>query len=203
MKNTFAAIKFWMDKILSIACAVLLTFMTVLVLIQVFSRYVLNSPVAFTEELVRYSLIWTGFIGAAYAFSTREHMSLTLVRDKFTGKAHTVLLVAIDGLILLMAIFVFTIGGFKLAVSASREFSALLGIPRSLVYSIAPISGVFIVLAQIINIYEDMSAEGERRFLLEGTKSVDSSLLGKDVAVTSHGNFVLDVEPLGEKEKDA
>ena len=60
MKNTFAAIKFWMDKILSIACAVLLTFMTVLVLIQVFSRYILNSPVAFTEELVRYSLIWTG-----------------------------------------------------------------------------------------------------------------------------------------------
>ena len=109
MKNTFAAIKFWMDKILSIACAVLLTFMTVLVLIQVFSRYILNSPVAFTEELVRYSLIWTGFIGAAYAFSTREHMSLTLVRDKFTGKAHTALLVAIDGLILLLAIFVITI----------------------------------------------------------------------------------------------
>ena len=159
MKNTFAAIKFWMDKILSIACAVLLTFMTVLVLIQVFSRYVLNSPLAFTEELVRYSLIWTGFIGAAYAFSTREHMSLTLVRDKFTGKTHTALLVVIDGLILLMAIFVFTIGGFKLAVSASREFSALLGIPRSLVYSIAPISGVFIVLAQIINIYEDITGE--------------------------------------------
>ena len=159
MKISFAAIKFWMDKILSIACAVLLTFMTVLVLIQVFSRYVLNSPVAFTEELVRYSLIWTGFIGAAYAFSTREHMSLTLVRDKFTGKAHTALLVVIDGLILLMAIFVFTIGGFKLAVSASREFSALLGIPRSLVYSIAPISGVFIVLAQIINIYEDITGE--------------------------------------------
>lgn len=159
MKNTFAAIKFWMDKILSIACAVLLTFMTVLVLIQVFSRYILNSPVAFTEELVRYSLIWTGFIGAAYAFSTRDHMSLTLIRDKFTGKAHTALLVVIDGLILLMAIFVFTIGGFKLAVSASREFSALLGIPRSLVYSIAPISGVFIVLAQIINIYEDVTGE--------------------------------------------
>lgn len=159
MKNTFAAIKFWMDKILSIACAVLLTFMTVLVLIQVFSRYILNSPVAFTEELVRYSLIWTGFIGAAYAFSTREHMSLTLIRDKFTGKAHTALLVVIDGLILLMAIFVFTIGGFKLAVSASREFSALLGIPRSLVYSIAPISGVFIVLAQIINIYEDVTGK--------------------------------------------
>ena len=101
MKQFLGKVKFWMDKFLSIACAVLLSFMTILVLIQVFSRYVLNSPVAFTEELVRYSLIWTGFIGAAYAFSTREHMSLTLVRDKFTGKAHTALLVAIDGLILL------------------------------------------------------------------------------------------------------
>ena len=40
-----------------IECAILLSFMTILVLIQVFSRYVLNSPVAFTEELVRYSLI--------------------------------------------------------------------------------------------------------------------------------------------------
>ena len=125
MKQFLGKVKFWMDKSLSIACAVLLSFMTILVLIQVFSRYVLNSPVAFTEELVRYSLIWTGFIGAAYAFSTREHMSLTLVRDKFTGKAHT----------------------------------ALLGIPRSLVYSIAPISGIFIIIAQIINIYEDITGE--------------------------------------------
>ena len=71
MKQFLGKVKFWMDKFLSIACAVLLSFMTILVLIQVFSRYVLNSPVAFTEELVRYSLIWTGFIGAAYAFSTR------------------------------------------------------------------------------------------------------------------------------------
>ena len=157
MKNTFAAIKFWMDKILSIACAVLLTFMTVLVLIQVFSRYILNSPVAFTEELVRYSLIWTGFIGAAYAFSTREHMALTLVRDKLTGRPHQILVIFIDALILLLAIFVITIGGYKLAVSARAEFSALLGVPRTLVYSIAPISGIFIIIAQIINLYEDIT----------------------------------------------
>mgnify|MGYP000164412680 CR=1 FL=1 len=159
MREFLALIKKWMTRLLAGIATVLLSIMTLLVLYQVFTRYILNSPAAFTEELVRYFLIWTGFIGAAYAFSTREHMSLTLIRDKFTGKAHTALLVVIDGLILLMAIFVFTIGGFKLAVSASREFSALLGIPRSLVYSIAPISGVFIVLAQIINIYEDVTGE--------------------------------------------
>ena len=49
------------------------------------------------------------------------------------------------------------LGGFKLALSAQKVFSALLGTPRSLVYAMAPISGLFIILAQIINIYEDVT----------------------------------------------
>ena len=106
---------------------------------------------------MRYSLIWTGFIGAAYAFLTRQHMCLVLVRDKLSPSAKRVLMTAIDILILVFAIFVITIGGFKLAMSAQKVYSALLGIPRSLVYAMAPISGIFIIIAQIINIYEDVT----------------------------------------------
>ena len=146
-----------MSKILSVASAVLLSFMTVLVLWQVFTRYVLDNPAAFTEELVKYSLMWTAFIGAAYAFFTRDHMALTLIKDKVTGVKHKILVSFIDILILLLAVFVFIIGGFMLALSARQEFSALLGIPRSLVYAITPISGIFITIAQIINLYEDIT----------------------------------------------
>ena len=88
-----------MSKILSVASAVLLSFMTVLVLWQVFTRYVLDNPAAFTEELVKYSLMWTAFIGAALAFFTRDHMALTLVKDKVKGVPQKVLSVFIDGLI--------------------------------------------------------------------------------------------------------
>lgn len=159
VKKVLGIVKIWMDRILSAACAILLSFMTFLVLWQVFTRYILNHPAAFTEELVKYSLIWTGFIGAAYAFSTREHMSLTIVRDKLTGVPHKILVIAIDVLILALAVMVITIGGFKLAISAKMEFSALLGIPRSLVYSCAPVSGIFIIFAQLINLFEDITGE--------------------------------------------
>lgn len=64
---------------------------------------------------------------------------------------------AIDTLILVFAFFVIIIGGTKLALSAVREFSALLGISRGLVYAIAPVAGIFIVVAQVINIYEDLT----------------------------------------------
>lgn len=157
MIQVLTVIKKTMIFVLSRIAAVLLSVMTLLVLYQVFTRYVLNSPAAFTEELVRYFLIWTGFIGAAYAFSTREHMSLVLVRDKLNPSGRKVLMTAIDILILLFALFVITIGGIKLAMSAVKVYSALLGIPRSLVYSMAPVSGIFIILAQIINIYEDVT----------------------------------------------
>lgn len=157
MKEIFTVIKKVMTKLLAGIATVLLSVMTLLVLYQVFTRYVLDSPAAFTEELVRYFLIWTGFIGAAYAFITREHMCLVLVRDNLKPEQRRILMTFLDILILVFAILVITIGGFKLAMSATHEYSALLGIPRSLVYGMAPLSGLFIIMAQIINIYEDVT----------------------------------------------
>ena len=43
----------------------------------------------------------------------------------------------------------------------------------------------------ILNIYEDMDEEGERRFLLDGRKEMPDQWLMRDVVLTSHGNYVL------------
>ena len=51
----------------------------------------------------------------------------------------------------------------------------------------------------IVNIYEDMAPEGERRFLIEPAMPLDTALIGRDVAVTSHDKVVLAVELLGAK----
>lgn len=157
MQQILTKIKICINFLLSRIAALLLIAMTFLVIYQVFTRYVLNNPSDFTEELVRYLLIWTGFIGAAYAFSTREHMALVFVRDKLNDKNKKILIILIDAVVLAFALFIMIIGGSKLAFSARKEFSALLGISRSLVYSMAPISGVFIVIIQIINIWEDIT----------------------------------------------
>lgn len=155
MQSILLKMKNAMNWLLSRISAFLLIVMTALVIWQVFTRYVLGSPADFTEELVRYFLIWTGFIGAAYAFGTRQHMALLFFRDKFPQPSRKMLMIAIDVLVLLVALLVITIGGARLAFSARMELSALLGISRGLVYAVAPISGVFIVLIQLINIWED------------------------------------------------
>lgn len=157
MKEGLLFVRKLMTKLLAGIATVLLSAMTLLVLYQVFTRYILNSPAAFTEELVRYLLIWTGFIGAAYAFFTRQHMCLGIVRDSLNPAGKKILMVAVDLLILAFALFVITIGGIKLAMSARKVYSALLGIPRSLVYAMAPVSGIFMITAQVLNLYEDIT----------------------------------------------
>ena len=84
-------------------------------------------------------------------------MTLIVSRDKLNPQGRKILMIVIDALILLFARFVITIGGVKLALSARSVYSALLGIPRRLVYAMAPISGIFIIVAQLINLYEDIT----------------------------------------------
>lgn len=161
MKAFIYKLSFWMNKILELLAAFLLLTMCILVLYQVFTRYFLNNPSDWTEELVRYFLIWTCFIGSAWAFGTRQHMALLYFLEKMTSRKKMYFMLIIDTLVLLLTVFVIVIGGIKLALSAESVYSALLGVPRSLVYAVAPLSGVFIVIIQLINLYEDVR-EGTR-----------------------------------------
>jgi TRAP-type C4-dicarboxylate transport system permease small subunit len=157
MEQFMKRLKKYINLILAILSTLLLTVMSILVIYQVASRYIFHAPSDFTQEWIRYLLIWTGFIGGAYAFVTRQHMALVYFREKMSPNKLRYLLIFVDTLILLFAFFVMLIGGTQLAISVSGVHSALLGISRSLVYSMGPISGAFIVVIQIINIWEDVT----------------------------------------------
>lgn len=139
----------------------LLAAMTVLVLYQVFTRYVLGTPAAFTEELVRYALIWVSFLAATYAFLQREHMALTIVKDRLPPRTRRAVGVGIELLVLALAVLVLGIGGAMLAWSSRGDISALLGISRGLVYLIVPIAGIGIALAQVLNLRDALRAPTE------------------------------------------
>lgn len=149
-------IKKTMNTALAYVTAFFLIIMTLLVVWQVFTRYILNDPSIFTEELVRFILIWTSFLGAAYAFGTRQHMALIFLKEGTKGVAKKSIYVFIDFVVLILAALVLIKGGYNLASSVMTIKTPILGIPKGLVYMIGPISGVIITIYQIINIIEDM-----------------------------------------------
>ena len=50
--------------------AVCLMFVTVM--IQIVARYIFSSPPIWTEDVARYSMVWTGLLGATLSFKTRS-----------------------------------------------------------------------------------------------------------------------------------
>ena len=84
-------------------------------------------------------------------------MALIFFRDKLPGNAHKSVMILIDLIIMFFAVAVMSEAGIRLAVSVMSQTSPLLGISRGIVYAMAPISGVLIAIAQIINLYEDIT----------------------------------------------
>ena len=81
--KVLGAIKSVIDKIMEVINVIILAIMSVLVVYQVFARFVLNSPSAISEALSQYLFVWMIMFGSAYVFGVREHLTIDLIRDKF------------------------------------------------------------------------------------------------------------------------
>ena len=120
-------------------------------------------PSTVTDEFLRFVLIWASLIGSAYCFYRDEHLSLDLVKDRVHGPAAVVLTIFIEAMILFFVGYVFVYGGWKLTVNATNS-SAVTRIPFKFLYSIVPLSGIFIVVARIlkyVQLFTDKKGEGK------------------------------------------
>ena len=116
---------------------------------QITTRWILGNPSTFTDEFLRYVLIWASMLGSAYCFYKDEHLALDLVKDRVKGGVRVALLVFIEAAILFFVCYVFVFGGMKLVLNATNQ-SSVMRIPFKLLYACLPISGIFIVIARII-----------------------------------------------------
>lgn len=135
------------NRTLEYILILLLTVLVLDVLWQVFSRYILNSPSSFTDELAGYLLIWVSLLGAAYVVGTKDHLAIDLLLQKSPLRRKRVLEIIIQSLIIGFAATVLVIGGswlvytrFYLGVK-----SAALELPLGYVYTVLPLSGLIIV----------------------------------------------------------
>ena len=128
------------------------------VLLQVFMRYIVGSPVTFTEELARYLLVWLGFIAASYAYGQRLHLALDLLVVKLQGGKKKALNVLIHCLVGIFSLSVLVYGGSQLVYLTYilEQFSPALGLSLSIVYLVIPISGITILLYAVSFILKEV-----------------------------------------------
>ncbi len=153
------AIKNILDKITAVSSIVVFIAMVLMVTYQVIARYFFASPSSVTEALTRYSFVWLIIISATYMFGQREHICISVVRDKLPAKAKEIVNILIEVITIIFAGLVMIFGGFTISKMNLLQIDSILNIPTGIIYSIIPICGVIIVFYSIYNIMLELKKE--------------------------------------------
>ncbi len=129
------------------------------VILQVVFRYVLNSPLTWSEELARYLFIWCAFLGWIIASRRRSHLAMTFVVDRLPGGAQRGVAVAIQ---LATLLFAWLLGSRGLQLVRNNWDVENVAVPFNLgiVYLIEPIAAVVIATYAIIALVEALRGGG-------------------------------------------
>ena len=144
------------DKVLAKLLVVLMSVMVITVSWQVVTRYLLNSPSSYTEELATYLLIWISLLGAAYALRVRAHIGIdVLVRRLRNDRQQSIRKFAYLMIILFSMVALVFGGSWLVYVTLDlNQLSAAFQVPIGYVYLVLPLSGLLMVYYSVVAIYE-------------------------------------------------
>lgn len=142
-----------LDRILEVVLAILVAVMVIGCLWQVFTRFVLNDPSQWTEELLRYLLIWCTMLGVPYAYGKHQHLAINLAINGMSERGKTILHLIIEILVLILSVSVFIIGGIMVTANASGQISPALLLPMEVYYVCLPICGVLMVIYSLRDLF--------------------------------------------------
>lgn len=139
------------DRLLETMLVLSFLALSACVLWQVFSRYALDDPSTFTEEVSRFAVIWLGMLGTAYACGRLDHMAYDLLESRLAGGRRLAHMRAVALVTLAFAAAVFLYGGGRLVLRAweVEQLSATLEVPMAYVYACIPIAGLAMAFYEI------------------------------------------------------
>jgi len=136
-------------------CVGSLAVMSVVIFWQVVCRYVLKSSLPWSEELSRYLLVWTTFIGGAYGVRLGAHIGVeafVLILPKKVQKVLNIVVMIISAAICcLICYFGFQIVGTQLD---KGQLSPAMRIPIGYMYAAIPVGMILFIIRYVQNIYE-------------------------------------------------
>ncbi len=126
----------------------LMAFLVVVVVASVFFRYVLISPLTWSEEVGRYVMIWLGFLAASIAVRQGLHVGLDFVvqwvRPEVATWLRGLARVAMAGFLLIVMVY-----GFILIPNLWEQYSPVMDIRMTWPYLAIPV-GSLLMLVQLV-----------------------------------------------------
>ena len=131
--------------------------MVVSAFLQIFTRYVVNASLPWTDELARYTFIWSTMLGAALVHRKRGHIMIDLLVDRLVGQKQAVVKVGVD-IFSLIILLVLVVQGTNMLQIGAMQITPTLEIPMSYVMLSVPVSAAYMCLVTIEHLIADIGA---------------------------------------------
>ena len=132
---------------------------TVVLMLQVITRYVLNDPLAWTEEVSRHMFVWMVFFGASGAIRDRTHIAVDLVSAKLPPRTRLAVKLG-SNILVLFFLFNLLYWGTRSVGRMWGLSTATLQIPVGLVYTVFPVTATLMIVRTLIQMRQDVVAKG-------------------------------------------
>ena len=152
--NVFKKASDGLNKICIIISVVLLGGMVVVTSAQIICR-VFFTALSWSEELARYLLIWSTFIGAGCVYKSKGHISIDIVQNLFKHNRKKVLKIIVQLLCIILFIIAI-VYGFRYMILMGSQKSAALLIPMKYMYLAIPIGCSIMCIHAICLLLEEI-----------------------------------------------
>jgi TRAP-type C4-dicarboxylate transport system permease small subunit len=123
-----------------------------LMISNTFMRYVVASPILWSDELNNYLFVWMGFLGAAYIMGNDGHIRVTAILNILPPLGKYIVNI-ISNVIFIVACVIFMAPLYRLLKAVS--FSGIMRIPLEYVYFVLPLSFILMAIHVINNMIQD------------------------------------------------
>ena len=143
-----------LNKILNVLAGVSLLAMVVLTCWQVFTRYILQNPSSWSEELVSYLFAWASLFGASLVTSERGHMNIPIIVERMGGKMQKFFGIVGELIAFAFSAVILVYGGISITKLAMGQMTSALGVAVGVFYIVLPICGVINMIYTVLNIID-------------------------------------------------
>ena len=133
-----------------ILVGLIMTGATFLLFINVILRYAFASGITWAEEMTRYTLLWTVFIGAGVVTREGTHVSMEAFFNLWPEKFQRIGCLAINlfSISTIVVILYFGIGIVRMVVETGQTSEAAF-VPMWIIYGAFPVGGLLMILGYI------------------------------------------------------
>jgi len=127
-------------------CMILVVALAIIVFLQVFNRFILKAPLAWSEDLAMLLFQWVAFLGAAVAVKRTRHFGIELVVKRMSARTrHWIEIVVVPLVVGAVAVVMIVQGSSLLQFNYNRVYSSM-DLSYIWAYLPIPISGILIVI---------------------------------------------------------